>query len=100
MQNNQKFYSERKISNSSIISTSLNGPIFRQRNSNKNDIGSNLTKKEWAYGNQNNNNRYDLILKDEINKLNEIYYNKKNELNDLMKEYEIKNNIYKKNMII
>ena len=96
MQNGQKFYGERKFSNSSMISTSLNGPITRQRNSIKNDISSNLTKKEWGYGNQNNNNRYDLILKDELNELNEIYYNKKNELNDVMNEYEIKNKIYKK----
>ena len=96
MQNNQKLHSERKFSNSSMISTSLNGPITRQRNSIKNDISSNLTKKEWGYGNQYHNNRYDLILKDELNELNEIYYNKKNELNDVMNEYEIKNKIYKK----
>ena len=96
MQNNPKFYSERKNSNISMISTSLNGPIIRQRNSIKNDICSNLTKKEWAYGNQNNNNniKYDIALKDELNKLNEIYYNKESELNELIKEYKIKKNIY------
>ena len=93
--------SERKISNSSMISTSLNGPIIRQRNStrNNNDISSNITKKEWAYGNQNNNNKekYDLSLRDELNKLNELYYNKKIELDDIIKEYQLLNDNYNKN---
>ena len=93
--------SERKISNSSMISTSLNGPIIRQRNSirNNNDISSNITKKEWAYGNQNNNNnkeKYDLSLSNELNKLNEIYYNKKIQLNETEKEYNLLNNNYYK----
>ena len=93
--------SERKISNSSMISTSLNGPIIRQRNSirNNNDISSNITKKEWAYGNQNNNNnkeKYDLSLSNELNKLNEIYYNKKIQLNETEKEYKLLNNNYYK----
>ena len=93
--------SERKISNSSMISTSLNGPIIRQRNSirNNNDISSNITKKEWAYGNQNNNNnkeKYDLSLSNELNKLNEIYYNKKIELSETEKEYKLLNNNYYK----
>lgn len=92
--------SERKISNSSIISTSLNGPIIRQRNSirNNNDIGSNTTKKEWLYGNQNNDKeKYDLSLRDELNKLNEIYYNKKIESDDKIREYQLLNDTYKKN---
>ena len=95
--------SERKISNSSMISTSLNGPIIRQRNSirNNNDISSNITKKEWVYGNQNNNNnnnkeKYDLSLSNELNKLNEIYYNKKIELSETEKEYKLLNNNYYK----
>ena len=93
--------SERKISNSSMISTSLNGPIIRQRNSirNNNDISSNITKKEWVYGNQNNNNnkeKYDLSLSNELNKLNEIYYNKKIELSEIEKEYKLLNNNYYK----
>ena len=93
--------SGRKISNSSMISTSLNGPIIRQRNSirNNNDISSNITKKEWVYGNQNNNNnkeKYDLSLSNELNKLNEIYYNKKIELSETEKEYKLLNNNYYK----
>ena len=94
--------SERKISNSSMISTSLNGPIIRQRNSirNNNDISSNITKKEWANGNQNNNNnnkeKYDLSLSNELNKLNEIYYNKKIQLSETEKEYKLLNNNYYK----
>ncbi len=87
--NNQNILSDRKISNSSIISTSLNGPINRQRSSiRNNDISSNITKKEWLYGIPNNYNKDkpDTNLKNELNKLNQIYYDKSNELNDIKKE--------------
>jgi hypothetical protein len=97
MNNNLNILNERKISNSSMISTSLNGPTFKQRNSTRNnDICSNITKKEWAYGNQNNKEKYDINLNNELNKLNEIYYNKKIELNDVIKEYHKNVDIYNK----
>ena len=96
MTNNQNILTEKKISNSSMISTSLNGPYIRQRSSiRNNDLSSNITKKEWVYANQNKE-KYDVKLKNELNTLNEIYYNKKNELNEVMKEYQLTNELYNK----
>ena len=98
--NNQNILTEKKISSSSMISTSLNGPIVRQRNSNRiNDFGSNLTKKEWAYQNQISKEKYDPNLRNELNTLNEIYYNKKIELNEVMREYQLTNDNYNKKYI-
>ena len=83
--NNQNILTERKISISSIISTSLNGPINKPKNSIRiNDACSNLTKKEWLNGIPN----VDINLKNELNKLNQIYNNKKDELYDVTKEYQ------------
>ena len=97
MPNNQNYLSERKISTSSIISTSLNGPINKPMNSKRNnDLNSNLTKKEWLYGNPNNINKEkaDDNLKNELNKLNQIYQNKTNELNDIIRESKKVNENY------
>ena len=96
MTNNQNILTEKKLSNSSMISTSLNGPYIRQRSSiRNNDLSSNITKKDWVYANQNKE-KYDVKLKNELNTLNEIYYNKKNELNEVMKEYQLTNELYNK----
>ena len=81
--NNPNIFSERKVSTTSMVSTSLNGPVNRPIN---NDVNSNITKMEWANGTKN-----------ELSKLNEIYYNKKVELDDVKKEYKKANeNYYKK----
>ena len=81
--NNPNIFSERKVSNTSMVSTSLNGPVNRPIN---NDVNSNITKMEWANGTKN-----------ELSKLNEIYYNKKVELDDVKKEYKkVNENYYKK----
>ena len=97
MTNNQNMLSDKKISNLSMVSTSLNGPNFKQRNSiRNNDINSNITKKEWAYGNQNIKEKNEMNLKNELNTLNEIYYNKKIELNEVMNELQYYKNNYKK----
>ena len=97
MTNNQNMLSDKKISNLSMVSTSLNGPNIKQRNSiRNNDINSNITKKEWAYGNQNIKEKNEMNLKNELNTLNEIYYNKKIELNEVMNELQYYKNNYKK----
>ena len=85
--NNPNILSERKVSNTSMVSTSLNGPANRPiSTARNNDINSNITKREWANGTKN-----------ELNKLNEIYYNKKVELDDVKKEYKkVNENYYKK----
>ena len=86
--NNQNMLSDKKMSNISMVSTSLNGQNIRQRNSiRNNDISSNNTKKEWPYGNQNIKEKKDVNLRNELNTLNEIYYNKNIELNEVMNEY-------------
>lgn len=85
--NNPNILSERKISTNSIVSTSLNGPVNRPISTTRNnDVNSNITKMEWANGTKN-----------ELNKLNQIYYNKKVELDDVKKEYKkVNENYYKK----
>ena len=99
MTNNQNMLSDKKMSNFSMVSTSLNGQNIRQRNSiRNNDISSNTTKKEWAYGNQNNKEKekYEINLRNESNTLNEIYYNKEIELNEVMNELQFTKDNYKK----
>ena len=99
MTNNQNMLSDKKMSNFSMVSTSLNGQNIRQRNSiRNNDISSNTTKKEWAYGNQNikEKEKYEMNLRNELNTLNEIYYNKKIELNEVMNELQCIKDNYKK----
>ena len=91
MSNNQNIFSERKVSNSSMISTSLNGPIIRQRSSiRNNDINSKMTKKEWPPGMNNNkiNINNEVSLRNELEKLTMIYYNKKVELSEVMEEVQ------------
>ena len=98
MNNNLNMLNERKISTSSMISTSLNGPTLKHINSTRNnDMNSNITKKEWGYGNnQINKEKNNINLKNEFNKLNEIYYNKKIELHETNQEYQILKDIYSK----
>ena len=96
MTNNQNMLTEKKISDVSMVSTSLNGPTIKQRSSiRNNDLSSNITKKEWPYGNPNKE-KNEIQLRNELNTLNEIYYNKKIELNEVMNEYQMTNNIYNK----
>ena len=99
MNNNLNMLNERKISTSSMISTSLNGPTLKHINSTRNnDMNSNITKKEYGNGNnqinQINKEKNDIYLKNELNKLNEIYYNKKIELHDSKQEYQIIKDLY------
>ena len=92
----QNTFSDRKLSNTSMISTSLNAPINKQKNSNKNhDKSSNITKKEFAYMNQNSK---DLMnINNEYYKLEKIYQDKINELDISSREYKsIKESYYKK----
>ena len=104
-QNNRNLLNERKISNISNTSTSLNAPFNKPINSFRtNDISSNITKKEYPYKIQNSLNikdksdKLDLNLNNELNRLNQIYYNKKIELSNAINEYKINNDIYiKKN---
>ena len=82
--NNPNILSERKVSTNSMVSTSLNGPVNKPINTARNnDINSNITKMEWANGTKN-----------ELNKLNQIYYNKQAELDDVKKEYKKANENY------
>ena len=98
--NNLNILTERKVSSSSIISTSLNGPINKPKNSIRiNDACSNLTKKEWLNGIHNNYNKEmggDANLKNDLNKLNQIYKNRKDELNDVAKEHQKLNENFSK----
>lgn len=82
--NNPNILSERKVSTNSLVSTSLNGPVNKPINTARNnDVNSNITKMEWANGSKN-----------ELNKLNQIYYNKQAELDDVKKEYKKANENY------
>lgn len=82
--NNPNILSERKVSTNSMVSTSLNGPVNKPINTARNnDVNSNITKIEWANGSKN-----------ELNKLNQIYYNKQAELDDVKKEYKKANENY------
>ena len=82
--NNPNILSERKVSTNSMVSTSLNGPVNKPINTARNnDVNSNITKMEWANGSKN-----------ELNKLNQIYYNKQAELDDVKKEYKKANENY------
>ena len=85
--NNPNLFSEKKNSNCSMISTSLNGPFYKQRSSRINDISSTTTKNEYLYANQNHNNnqKIDLNLIDEINKLEQLDCDKENILNEVKK---------------
>jgi hypothetical protein len=92
----QNTFSDRKIYNTTMVTTSLNGPIYKQKNSNKiYDKSSNITKKESAFIYQNSK---DLVnINNEYCKLEKIYLDKKIELDMSCKEYkEIKESYIRK----
>ena len=92
----QNTLSDRKISNTTMVSTSLNGPLNKQKISNKiYDKSSNITKKESAFIYQNSK---DLVnINNEYCKLEKIYLDKKIELDMSCKEYkEIKESYIRK----
>ena len=93
--NHQNTFSDRKVSNTTMVSTSLNGPIYKQKISNRiYDKSSNITKKESNYLNQNykefNN------INNEYNKYEKIYQDKKIELDISYKELKQIKEIYMK----
>ena len=108
----QNTFSDRKVSNTTMVSTSLNGPINKQKISNRiNDKSSNITKKESNYinfinqnskefNNMNNEyNKYEKIYQDkkieldmsyqELKQVKEIYIKKANDLEKTKEKYEI-----------
>ena len=92
----QDTFSDRKVYNTTMVTTSLNGPIYKQKNSNKiYDKSSNITKKESAFIYQNSK---DLVnINNEYCKLEKIYLDKKIELDMSCKEYkEIKESYIRK----
>ena len=96
MSQQQNTFSDRKISNTTMVSTSLNGPLNKQKISNKiYDKSSNITKKESAFIYQNSK---DLVnINNEYCKLEKIYLDKKIELDMSCKEYkEIKESYIRK----
>ena len=85
--NNPNILSDKKISTSSMISTSLNGPFNRPRGSVRmNDMSSTITKNEYYYS--TSKEKIDPNICNEYNKLNQIYYNKKMQLNATNIEYQ------------
>ena len=95
----QNTFSDRKVYNTTMVTTSLNGPIYKQKNSNKiYDKSSNITKKESAFIYQNSK---DLVnINNEYCKLEKIYLDKKIELDMSCKEYkEIKESYIRKRRI-
>ena len=95
----QNTFSERKLSNTTMVSTSLNGPNNKQNISNKNyDKSSNITKKEWVYMNKNSKDFTNANnMNNDYYKLEKIYQDKINELDISEREYRtIKDSYYKK----
>ena len=94
----QNTFSDRKVSNTTMVSTSLNGPINKQKNSNRiNDKSSNITKKESNYINFFNQNSKEFNnLNNEYNKYEKIYQDKKIELDISCKELKQVKEIYMK----
>lgn len=92
----QNTFSDRKVSNTTVVSTSLNGPPIKPKNSNKiYDISSNVTKKESVFVNQNNKEMVNINI--ELNKLEQNYQDKKIELdNSYIKLKDIKESYIKK----
>ena len=92
----QNTFSDRKISNTTVVSTSLNGPPYKQKNSNKiYDKSSNITKKESTFINQNSKEVVNINI--EYNKLEKIYQDKINEFDKSQIEYKsVKETYYKK----
>ena len=94
----QNTFSDRKVSNTTMVTTSLNGPINKQKNSNKiNDKSSNITKKESNYINYMNQNSKELNnMNNEYNQYEKIYQDKKIELDISCKELKQVKEIYMK----
>ena len=94
----QNTFSDRKVSNTTMVSTSLNGPINKQKISNRiNDKSSNITKKESNYINFINQNSKEFNnMNNEYNKYEKIYQDKKIELDISCKELKQVKEIYMK----
>ena len=93
----QNTFSDRKISNTTVVSTSLNGPPYKQKNSNKiYDKSSNITKKESTFINQNSKEVVNINI--EYNKLEKIYQDKINEFDKSQIEYKSVKEIYYKKL--
>ncbi len=94
----QNTFSDRKVSNTTMVSTSLNGPINKQKISNRiNDKSSNITKKESNYINFINQNSKEFNnMNNEYNKLEKIYQDKKIELDMSYQELKQVKEIYMK----
>ena len=90
----QNTFSDRKVSNTTMVSTSLNGPIYKQKNSNRiNDKSSNVTKKESNYY-INQNNKEFMNINNEYNKYEKIYQDKRIELDISYKKLNDVKEIY------
>ena len=94
----QNTFSDRKVSNTTMVSTSLNGPINKQKISNRiNDKSSNITKKESNYINFINQNSKEFNnMNNEYNKYEKIYQDKKIELDMSYQELKQVKDIYMK----
>ena len=94
----QNTFSDRKVSNTTMVTTSLNGPINKQKNSNRiYDKSSNITKKESNYINYMNQNSKELNnMNNEYNQYEKIYQDKKIELDISCKELKQVKEIYMK----
>ena len=94
----QNTFSDRKVSNTTMVTTSLNGPINKQKNSNRiYDKSSNITKKESNYINFINQNSKELNnMNNEYNQYEKIYQDKKIELDISCKELKQVKEIYMK----
>ena len=94
----QNTFSDRKVSNTTMVSTSLNGPINKQKISNRiNDKSSNITKKESNYINFINQNTKEFNnMNNEYNKYEKIYQDKKIELDMSYQELKQVKEIYMK----
>ena len=85
MSQQQNTFSDRKISNTTMVSTSLNGPINKQKNSIKiYDKSSNITKKESTFINQNSKEM--INMNNEYYKLEKLLQDKKIELDNSCKQ--------------
>ncbi len=94
----QNTFSDRKVSNTTMVTTSLNGPINKQKNSNRiYDKSSNITKRESNYINYMNQNSKELNnMNNEYNQYEKIYQDKKIELDISCKELKQVKEIYMK----
>ena len=94
----QNTFSDRKVYNTTMVTTSLNGPIYKQKNSNKiYDKSSNITKRESNYINYMNQNSKELNnMNNEYNQYEKIYQDKKIELDMSYQELKQVKEIYMK----